>query len=101
MIVPRHPEGLGDAMVLHRRLKHHAVGELIDHGALDLLPWRLARRKLETALVLQGKATLRQFLLRDQNVGCARVKIDADAVAGSQQREAAVGGRFSRSVRFR
>ena len=49
MIVARHPEGLGDALKLHRRLEHHAVGKLVHHGALDLLPRRLAGRILEAA----------------------------------------------------
>src|ERR1700683_2658477 len=29
---------LRDALILDRGLEHHAVGELVDHGALDLLP---------------------------------------------------------------
>lgn len=32
------------ALIFHRRLEHHAVRELIDHAALDLLPWRLTCR---------------------------------------------------------
>src|SRR5262245_50810058 len=35
---------LGDALILHGRLQHHAVRELVNHGALDFLPWCLARR---------------------------------------------------------
>src|SRR5262252_7326670 len=80
MIIPRHPDSLGNALILHGRLEHHAVGELVDHGALDLLPGRLAGRELEAAAALQSKAALRKFCLRDQHIGAALVEIDADAV---------------------
>ena len=43
VIVPRHVL-LRHALIFHRRLEHHAVGELVDHAALDLLPRRLAAR---------------------------------------------------------
>ena len=42
---------LRDPMVFDRGFEHHAVGELIDHGALDLLPRRLARRVAVAALL--------------------------------------------------
>src|SRR3569623_1268980 len=48
MIVARH-ELLGDALIFDRRLEHHAVGELVDHAALNLLPRRLVRRIGEAA----------------------------------------------------
>src|SRR5258708_3585414 len=94
MIIARHREGLGDALVLHGRLEHHAVGELVHHGALDFLPRRLALGKLEAAAVLQGKPALCEFGFRDQDVGHTLVKVDADAVTGAQQRKAAVRSRF-------
>src|SRR5262249_36416724 len=40
---------LGDALIFHGRLQHHAVRQLVDHGALNFLPWRLARRVPEAA----------------------------------------------------
>ena len=43
VIVSRHAL-LRDPMIFDRRFEHHAVGELVDHAALDLLPRRLARR---------------------------------------------------------
>src|SRR5580700_7979878 len=52
---------LCDALVFDRRLEHHAVGELVDHATLDLLPWRLARRILEAAGLLQSRAALRRL----------------------------------------
>ena len=48
MIVARDALGLGDLLVLDRRLQHHAVGELVDHAALDLLPGRLVRGILDS-----------------------------------------------------
>ena len=45
MIVARHAHGLRQALVLNRRLQHHAFVELRHHLALDLLPWRLALGK--------------------------------------------------------
>ena len=101
MIIARHREGLGDALVLHGRLEHHAVGELIHHGALDFLPRRLALGKLEAAAVLQGKPALRKLGFRDQDVGRALVEVDADAVARAQQGKAAVRRRFRGCVEDR
>src|SRR6266478_2894823 len=96
MIVARRREGLGDALVLHGRFEHHAVGELVHHRALDFLPWRLALGKLEAAAVLQGKPALREFGFRDQDVGRTFVKVDTDTVTRSQQRKAAARRRFRR-----
>src|SRR5262249_54505481 len=98
VIIARHAERLGDALILHSRLEHHAVGELVDHRTLDLLPGRLALRSLETATVLEGEATLCQFLLRDQHIGSTLVEVDANAVAGAQQRQAAARRRLRRRV---
>src|SRR5215468_7892989 len=101
MIVPRHSESLGNALILHGRFEYHAVGELVDHGALDLLPRRLAGWKFEAAAALQGKAALRKFRLRDQHIGAALVEIDADAVAAAQQRKPAVRGCLGRGIEDR
>src|SRR5688572_2433357 len=34
VVVAGHALGLGDLLVLHRRLQHHAVAQLVDHLAL-------------------------------------------------------------------
>jgi hypothetical protein len=52
MIVARHREGLGDALVLHGGLYDHAARQLVYHRTLNLLPRRLALGKLEPAAVL-------------------------------------------------
>src|SRR5580704_19082489 len=75
---------LRDALVFDRRLEHHAVGELVDHAALDLLPRRLARRIFEAAGLLQSRAALRQLFLRNQDVGGAGLEVYPDTVAGVQ-----------------
>src|SRR5262249_51389308 len=89
VVVPRHAL-LRDAMIFERRLENHAVGELIDHAALDLLPRRLARRIFVAPLLLQRGAALRELGVRDQHVGAALVEVDAHAVAGLEQREPAI-----------
>src|SRR5919112_199672 len=53
MVAPRHAEGLRDALVFHRRLQGHALRELVDHRALDILPGGLARRIGEAASRLE------------------------------------------------
>src|SRR3984893_13850835 len=101
VIVARHAGGLGEALVFHRRLEHHAVGELVHHGALNLLPWCLAGRELEAAFVLQGPPPLRQLSVRNQDIGSALVEVDTDAVAGAQQRKPTVRGRLGRGIEDR
>src|SRR5262252_5883566 len=93
VVVPRHAL-LRDAMIFDRRLENHAVGELIDHAALDLLPRRLARRIFVALLLLQRGAALRELGVRDQHVGAALVEVDAHAVAGLEQREPAARRRL-------
>ena len=79
-----------------------AVAELADQRALDLLPGRLdggigiAARRFERA---RGAAASSSSL--DQHVGRALAQVDAHAVAGLQQRQAAAGRRFGRGVEDR
>src|SRR6516225_11165178 len=49
VIVARH-RFLCDPLIFDRRSQNHAVGELIDHAALDLLPRRLTRRIMIAAV---------------------------------------------------
>ena len=53
VIVPRRAHGLGEALIIDRRLEHHAFVELGHHVALDLLPRRLALGIGEAAVLLQ------------------------------------------------
>jgi hypothetical protein len=81
VIVPR-DRLLRDALISHRRLKHHAAVELIEHGALDFLPRRLAWRIVIAAILFQRRGTLGQFRRPDQHIGGTFVEIDANAIAG-------------------
>ena len=76
---------LSDALIFHRRFKHHALGQLVDHGALDFLPRRLACRILVAALE-QCRPPPRQLRFRDQDVGSALAKIYANAISGEALR---------------
>src|SRR5262249_14249621 len=100
MVVPRHAL-LRDTLILDGGREHHAVGELLDHAALDLLPGRLARRDMEAALLDEGVTAAAEVLGRDQDVGAAFGEVDTDAVAGLQERKAAAGRRLGRGVEDR
>src|SRR5215468_10077524 len=96
-----HAALLRDALVFDRRLEHHAFGELIDEVALDFLPRRLAVRIGVAATLLQRRAPLGELRGRDQDIGGALVQIDAYAVAGLKEREAAASGGFRGRVEDR
>src|SRR3989442_5110789 len=65
VVVPWHAR-LRDAKVFHGGPEHHALGELLDHVALYLLPRSLARRVFVAALFLQRGAALREFGVRNE-----------------------------------
>src|SRR5688572_10127285 len=89
VVVPRYATGLGHALESHRGLEHHAVGKLVHQGALNLLPWRLARRIRIAAALLQRCTPLGELCLGSQDVGGPLAEVDANAVAGLKQAEAA------------
>ena len=101
MAVPWHAGLLRNPLVLDRRLEHHTVGELVDDGALDLLPGGLALGIGIAAALLQRGTPLGQLLGRDQNVGGTIAQIDAHAVAGLEQRKPATRRRLRRRVQDR
>src|SRR5215472_7386207 len=101
MIISWNPHALGDALVLYRRPQHHAVGELVDHAALDLLPRGLARRIFVTAALLQRRAAFGELRLGNENVGGTLAQIDAHRVAVLEQGESAAGRRLGRGVEDR
>ena len=65
MIIARQALGLGDALVLDRRLQHRPGLELADQRPLDLLPRRLVVRVAVAARRLQPRPPLRQLGVRD------------------------------------
>src|SRR5258708_6605974 len=92
---------LGDALVFDGGLEHHAVGELVDHGALDLLPGGLTLRDGVAALLDELGPARRELGFGDQHVDGAAVEVDAHAVAGLDQREPAAGRRLRGCVEDR
>ena len=94
MVVPWNPHCLRDPLELHRRPQRHPLVELADHAALDRLPGRLRGRVGGAVALLDVDAAAVEFGLVQQDVGGAAVQVDADAVAGLQQREAAAGRRL-------
>src|SRR5260370_3100786 len=75
---------LRDALVFHRRLEHHAIGKLVDHPALDLLPGRLTGRIFLAALV-ERDAALGQLGVGNQYICSTLVEIDAHAGPGLEK----------------
>src|ERR1700730_2230186 len=101
MIIPRHADLAGDVVIARRQFHASAGGLLADGRAVELLPWRLMGGIGEAALGLELGAAFLQLFLRNQDVGAALVEVDADLVAGLQDRKAPVGGGFPRGVEDR
>src|SRR5580658_3545824 len=78
-------ECLRHALIFDRWFQNHALRELVDHGALDFLPRRLARRIMVSAILLQCCSTISQFGRRDQNISRPLVEIDTHAIPCLQQ----------------
>src|SRR5580704_5321111 len=101
MIIPRHADLAGDVVIAGGELHAGAGGLLANRRTIKLLPRRLVGRVGEAALGLEFGAALLQLLVRNQDVGAALVEVDADPVAGLQDREPAIGGGFRRGVEDR
>src|SRR4051794_13064231 len=89
MIIPRRADRAGDVVVAGRELHAGAGGLLADGGAIEFLPRRLVGRIFESAIGLEFGAALFQFLVGNQDVGAALVQVDADHVAGLENRKPA------------
>jgi hypothetical protein len=101
MIIPRHADLAGDVVIARRQFHAGAGGLLADGGAIKLLPRRLMGGIGEAAFCLQLGAPLLHFLIRDQDVGAALVEVDANLVAGFEDRKAPVGGSLRSGVEDR
>src|SRR3984957_15248643 len=101
MIMPRRANAAGDVVIAGGEFHAGAGGLLADGGAIEFLPRRLVGRVGKTALGLQFGAPPIQLLVRYQDVGATLVEVDANLVAGLQNRKAAVGGGFGRGVEDR
>src|SRR5439155_23234116 len=92
VIIPRHADFARDILVARGELHAGAGGLLADGGAIELLPRRLVGGVGEAAFALQLAAPLLHLVIRNQDVGAALVEVDADLVAGPEDREPAIGG---------
>src|ERR1700726_4773196 len=101
MIMPRRADAAGDVVIAGGEFHAGAGGLLADGGAIEFLPRRLVGRIGESALRFQLNAPPLQLLVRYQDVGAALVEVDANLVAGPQNREATVGGSFRRRIEDR
>src|SRR6478735_6147719 len=98
VIIPCHADGTGDVMIARREFHAGAGGLLTDGGAIELLPRRLVGRIGKAAFRLQVGVTFPQLLVRDQDVRGTLVEVDANLVAGLEDRKPAIGGGFGRGV---
>src|ERR1700731_4802686 len=101
MIIPRHADLAGDVVIAGGELHAGAGGLLADGRTIQLLPRRLVGRVREATFGLEVGAALLQLVVRDQDVGAAFVEIDANLVAGLQDRKPAIGGGLRRRVEDR
>jgi hypothetical protein len=98
MIIPRHADAASDVVIAGCELHAGAGGLLADGRAIEFLPRRLVGRIGEAAARLKFGAPPLQLFLRDQDVGAALVEVDADLVAGLEDRQSPIGGGFRRGV---
>src|ERR1700729_4256316 len=87
MIIPGHADAAGDVVVASGEFHAGAGGLLADGRTIELLPWRLVGRVGEAALGFEFGAAAFQLVIRYQDVGAALVEVDANHVAGLQDRE--------------
>ena len=72
MVVARQALGLGDPLVLDRRLEHRPGLELADDAALDLLPRRLVLGVAIAACRLERRPAPRDLVVRRPAGRCVR-----------------------------
>src|SRR3546814_7776117 len=101
MAFARQPRGLSDALIFFGALEDRAAIHLPDQLALNLLPRGLRCGISENAGLGEILPPLLQLLRIDQYIDRTAAEVDADPVAGTQQREAAAHRRFGRGVQDR
>ena len=94
MVMPRHTDGLRDALILGRVLEHRTAFRLPDSGSLDLLPRSLTLRHRITTGGFQIASTLLQLFFADEHIRLATPQIDANSIARTQQTEPTTGCSF-------
>ena len=101
MIIPCPADASSDVVIARREFQARAGGLLAHGRAIELLPGRLVGRIGEAAFCLQFGAAPLQLLVGNQDVGAALVEVDANHVAGLEDRKPAVGCGFGRGVQDR
>src|SRR5215217_1842522 len=87
-----------DAPVFQGAFEHPAAVELINGGAVDLLPGSLALGEVRDAFLLLAAFYL---LVGDQHVAASGTQVDADGIPGPQPGQAAACGALRRGVQDR
>src|SRR6185437_13457097 len=101
MIIAGDADTAGDVAIAGREFHAGAGGMLPDGRAVEFLPRRLVGRVGEAPFCLELGAPPLQFLFRNQDIGAALVEVDADLVAGPQDRQPAIGRGLRRRVQDR
>src|SRR5450755_722930 len=90
MIIPCHADSAGDVVIARRELHAGAGGLLADGRTIELLPRRLVGRIGEATTRFKFGVAFFEFLIGNQNVGAAFIQVDANLVAGLEDRQAAI-----------
>src|SRR5262249_8508696 len=101
MRMPRRAEALDNVVVAGREFEAGA-GRLLPYGrAVELLPRRVMLRICIAAICLKPLAALGEIRIGHQDVRAALAEVDADAVPGFEQSEAAASRGLRRGVEDR
>src|SRR3954462_14517188 len=98
MRMPRLSTPGDDVDVIGREVEAGSRGVLPDRVAVELLPRCLVFRNRE--VTVHAPALIKLFI-RDQDIGCPLVEVDADAIARPKQREASARSGFGRRIEYR
>ena len=94
MVVAWQPIQLRNALVFFGAFQDATAIELAHQATLDFLPGSLGGRIRVTPFGQQVLASLFQLGVCYQKLSLTAIQVDAQSVAGSDQREASVDGRF-------
>jgi hypothetical protein len=82
MIVAWNSRGMGNPLIFHDWFQYHALANLADHRAPNLLPGRLGGRISIAAGCFEHRAAGGQFGFGRQHIDPAARQIDPDAGTG-------------------
>ena len=84
VVIPRYAEALIDAPIFGRALQHHALGELLGHAAVDLLPGCLRGRIAVTSRRIERPAPRGELGIAQEHLDSALAQVDPQPIAGPQ-----------------